>query len=66
VSLAFVNRSKFTKGADHANVREFETHDLGMQIPCGVHTEVPAEGVVPGNPAGVRDGVPQFGGAVGM
>jgi len=37
-----------------------------MQIPCGVHTEVPAEGVVSGNPAGVGDGVPWYGGAVGM
>src|SRR5271169_2751882 len=37
-----------------------------MQISCGVHTEVPAEGAVSGNPAGIGGGVPQFGGAVGM
>ena len=34
-----------------------------MQIPCGVGTEVPTAGVVSGNPAGVGDGVAQFGGA---
>src|SRR5271163_1896243 len=37
-----------------------------MQIPCGVHSEMSAEGVVSGNPAGVGDSVPQFGGAVGV
>ncbi len=38
VSLFFVNRSKFTKGTDPANVREFETHvmtSLPHQIPPG-------------------------------
>ena len=39
---------------------------MGMQIACGVHPEVPAEGVVSGHPAGVGDGIPPFGGAVGM
>src|SRR5208283_4737322 len=37
-----------------------------MQISCGVHTEVPAEGAVSPNPAGIGRGVPQFGGALGM
>ena len=37
-----------------------------MQISCGVHTEVPAEGVVSSNPAGIGGSVPPFGGAVGM
>ena len=32
-----------------------------MQIPCGVHPEVPAEGAESGNPAGVGGGIPQFG-----
>jgi hypothetical protein len=33
---------------------------------CRWTSEVLAEGVVSGNPAGVEDGVPQFGGAVGV
>jgi len=37
-----------------------------MQISCGVHPEMPAEGVVSSNPAGIGGSVPQFGGAVGM
>jgi hypothetical protein len=37
-----------------------------MQISCGVHPEVPSEGVVSSNPAGIGGGIPQFGGAVGM
>jgi hypothetical protein len=37
-----------------------------MQIPCGVYPEMPTEGVVSGDPAGIGDGLPQFGGAVGM
>jgi hypothetical protein len=63
--LAFVNRSKFTKATSHAQVSESETHDMGMQRPHGVHSEVPPEGVVSGNPAGVGNGIPQYGGAVG-
>ena len=37
-----------------------------MQIPCGIHSEMSAEGVISGDPAGTGDGVPQFGGAMGM
>ena len=49
--LTFVNRSKFTKGTDHVNVRKSEAHDVGMQISYRVYTEMPAEGVVSRNPA---------------
>ena len=38
---------------DHADVRNPETHDVGLQRPCRVHPEMPAESVVSGNPAGV-------------
>ena len=37
-----------------------------MQISWGIHPGVATEGVVSGHPAGVGDGVPEFGGAVGM
>ena len=37
-----------------------------MQISCRVHTEVPEEGVVSSNSAGIGGGVPGFGGTVGM
>jgi hypothetical protein len=45
-SLPFVNRSKFTKGDKGEDIRKPETYDMGMQISCGVHSEMSKEGVV--------------------
>lgn len=51
---------------DDATVRKSETHELGMQISCGVHPEMPPEGGVRATQSGLGARVPQFGGTEGM
>ena len=37
-----MNRSKFTKGADHANALKSEACDAGKQMSCPAHSEMRA------------------------
>jgi len=41
--LRDVNRSKFTKGDRDESIRITQAYKLGMQVSCGVYTEVPEE-----------------------
>jgi len=42
-SLRDVNRSKFTKGDRDESIRITQAYNLGVQVSCGVYTEVPKE-----------------------
>jgi len=62
-SLELVNRSKFTKGDSNECLRDSETYDMGMQIPCGVHSEVSAQKDIWVIAARAWRGVPRLGSA---
>ena len=53
---------------DHADVRNPETHDVGLQRPCGVHSEISTQDALRPVAAGffLRSGIPGFGRAKGM
>ena len=60
-SLQMVNRSGTTKRRlNETQHRESKTHKMGMQISCGVHSEVSQESVVSTVAAGAWDGVSVF------
>ena len=49
-----------------AGGKKIEEVCKNLGIPGRVYTEVPPEGIISGDPARIRDGVLQFGGAMGM
>lgn len=58
VSLAIVNRSKFTKGDKSEGIRNAQAYNLGVQISCGVHSEISEESTVWAIEAGTWERVP--------
>src|SRR5262249_23178952 len=66
---AVVHRTDSRIVSHHAHEREFDDgrlrkpkpHQMGLQISCGVHSQVPQEDVVCGIEAPSRGGVPQVG-----
>ena len=46
ISLQTVNRSKFTERRPDGTDRELKSHEMGMQVSCGMDTEMQAEGII--------------------